>query len=177
MSPFCRACIGQAMGMLETRAAVAAMVAQYKLSPGPGMENRQQWLTDNQVFRVGSSQKPCHSLPSDKCAASLAVNVAWLLLCPPMIGLPLCRSRCSPRKSWTSTSLHAARLRDTVAHQCSPPPSICCVACLRHQLLSKCCCCPTSNAFLRQSGMSPDSAFAITQVIPLRIHHMGPCFT
>eukprot|EP00891_Asterochloris_glomerata_P009941 jgi/Astpho2/9941/Aster-06647 len=73
-SPFTlgpRACIGQAMGMLETRAAVAAMVAQYKLSPGPSMEDRQQWLADNQVFRITLQPKKeldLHITPRSKAS-------------------------------------------------------------------------------------------------------------
>ena len=50
-----RNCVGQALAMMEARAAVAMLAASFEFAPDASMKGkREQWLSNEQVFRVGS---------------------------------------------------------------------------------------------------------------------------
>ena len=58
-----RNCVGQALALMEARAAVAMLAASFEFAPDAGMKGkREQWLSTEQVFRVGSHAIACRCL-------------------------------------------------------------------------------------------------------------------
>ena len=58
-----RNCVGQPLALMEARAAVAMLAASFEFAPDVSMKGkREQWLSTEQVFRVGSHAIACRCL-------------------------------------------------------------------------------------------------------------------